>query len=64
VVSRSRLAWGLVGALSFLVLVQAYELILGPRIGWLSKIGVAIAVSVITVGLIPFVERRLGIGSA
>jgi hypothetical protein len=57
---RGRLAWGLVGALSFLVLVQAYELAAGVRVGYAVKFAVAIAVGLVTVALVPLVEHRFG----
>lgn len=37
--------WGVVGGLSFLVLVQGYELAAGTRVGVASKAGVALAVA-------------------
>ncbi|NIW29157.1 MAG: hypothetical protein GWN07_18345, partial [Actinobacteria bacterium] len=57
---RDRLAWGLVGALSFLVLVQGYELAVGLPVGLLPKLAVAALVGGVTVALVPAVERRLG----
>ena len=57
---RDRLAWGLVGALSFLVLVQAYELAVGLPVGLPAKLAVAALVGAVTVALVPAVERRLG----
>ncbi|MDZ7702389.1 MAG: hypothetical protein U5J98_10195 [Halobacteriales archaeon] len=57
---RGRLGWGLVGALSFLVLVQGYELAVGLPVGFLPKLGVALAVGATTLALVPAVERRLG----
>ena len=41
---RNSLLWGLVGALSFLVLIQGYELIAGDPVGLGTKFGVAAAV--------------------
>ncbi len=38
--------WGVVGGLSFLVLVQGYELAVGVRLGVTVKTGVALAVVV------------------
>jgi len=38
--------WGLVGGLSFLVLLQGYELVTTERVDWLVKLGVAAAVVV------------------
>ena len=50
---------GIMGALSFLVLVQAYELlVLGPgRIAWGTKLGVALAVAVGSAVVAPAVRR-------
>jgi len=44
--TKSSLLWGLVGGLSFLVLVQGYELIADPAIGFGAKFGVAVVVTV------------------
>jgi hypothetical protein len=57
---RDRLVWGLVGALSFLVLVQAYELTMALRLGLAAKFGVALLVGAVTVWLVPRVGRRFG----
>jgi len=43
---KASLLWGLVGALSFLVLLQGYELVAANRVDWLVKFGVAILVLV------------------
>jgi hypothetical protein len=60
VIGRDRLAWGLVGGLSYLVLAQAYELVVGQRIGLAPKLGVAVLVTAVTIGLLPLIDRRLG----
>lgn len=39
--------WGLVGGLSFLVLVQGYELLAGTAVGVAPKAGLAVAVAVV-----------------
>ncbi len=57
---RDRLVWGLVGALSFLVMVQAYELAMAHRLGLAAKFAVALLVGAVTVWLVPLVERRFG----
>jgi len=44
--TRSSLLWGVVGCLSFLVLLQGYELLAGTRVTLGVKAGVAIAVAV------------------
>lgn len=42
---RPALVWGLVGGLSFLVLLQGYELVTGQRVDLVVKVGVALAVT-------------------
>jgi uncharacterized membrane protein YeiB len=42
--TKSSLLWGLVGGLSFLVLLQGYELATVERVDWLVKIIVAVLV--------------------
>ncbi|AHG04815.1 hypothetical protein HALDL1_15360 [Halobacterium sp. DL1] len=42
--TRGSLLWGLVGALAFLVLAQAYLLVAERGIGFLPTLGVALAV--------------------
>lgn len=41
---KASLLWGAVGALSFLVLVQGYELVAALRLSFLVKLGVAVLV--------------------
>mgnify|MGYP006293181329 CR=1 FL=1 len=41
---KSSLLWGLIGGLSFLVLLQGYELVSTERVAWLVKFAVAAAV--------------------
>ena len=48
---------GLMGALVFLVLVQAFELLVALRIDWAVKFGVALAVGVSSAVLAPAVGR-------
>lgn len=45
------------GALAFLVLVQAYELLFALRIDWVVKFGVALAVAASAAVLAPAVAR-------
>ena len=45
------------GALAFLVLVQAYELLVTVRINWAVKFGVALAVAASAAVLAPAVAR-------
>jgi len=52
--------WGVVGSLSFLVLVQAYRLLLGPLgVGPAVVAGVALAVAGATMGLTYALEPRV-----
>ena len=44
--TKQRLLWGVVGLLSFLVLIQAYELISAVRIDWGVKAVVAVVVGI------------------
>jgi hypothetical protein len=44
--TKSSVLWGVVGALSFLVLVQGYDLLLGLDVGFGPRLGVALAVGV------------------
>ncbi len=41
---KASLLWGAVGALSFLVLVQGYELLDGLGVSFLAKLAVAVGV--------------------
>jgi hypothetical protein len=43
---KQSLLWGLIGALSFLVLLQGYELLTGRLVDWLVKLGTAVVVLV------------------
>jgi len=56
---RSSLLWGLVGALSFLVLVQGYELVADAGVGPAAKAGVALLVGAAAAGLAYAGERYL-----
>jgi len=58
--TKSSLLWGVVGGLSFLVLVQGYELIGEPGIDLGAKFGVTLVVGVVTVGVAYAVEGRFG----
>ncbi|WP_010612101.1 hypothetical protein [Halococcus hamelinensis] len=46
--TRSGLLWGVIGALAFLVLVQATELAGGLGIGLTPKLGLAVVVGLVT----------------
>ncbi|MCU4719653.1 hypothetical protein [Halapricum hydrolyticum] len=56
---RAVVLWGVIGALSFLVLLQAYELLADRRVNLLVKFGVAIAIGVATAGVARVLQRRL-----
>lgn len=43
--TKSSLLWGVVAALAFLVLAQAYELLAAPGIGLRAKLAVAVVVA-------------------
>jgi hypothetical protein len=58
-VAKSAALWGVVGALSFLVLHQGYVLLGNDGIGLLPAMGVAVVVGVVTTGLTVLVARRL-----
>ena len=45
-IRKASLLWGLIGGLSFLVLLQGYELLSADRVDWLVKFGVALLVVV------------------
>ncbi|MFB6140979.1 MAG: hypothetical protein ABEJ26_11140 [Halosimplex sp.] len=49
--TRSSLLWGVVGGLSFLVLVQGYELLAEVPVGLGAKFGIAALVAVGAAGL-------------
>ena len=44
--TKASALWGLVGALSFLVLAQGYRLLDGPGVGFLPLLGVAALVAI------------------
>jgi len=46
-VNREDVVWGLVGGLSFLVLITAYELLTRTRASLVVTLGVAVAVGVV-----------------
>jgi hypothetical protein len=56
---RHDLLWALVGALTFLVLIQGYELLFGERIAVEIKVGVALGVGVASTLLTRWLERRM-----
>jgi hypothetical protein len=52
--------WGLVGTLSFLVLVQGYRLVVGSLpVGLLGAVGLAAVVGVASAGLTHVLEPRI-----
>jgi len=58
-VGRTHVLWGVVGGLSFLVLLQGYELVTGYRAPLVVKFGLAVAVAVISTALTATVAERL-----
>ena len=56
---RASALWGLVGGLSFLVLVQGYDLVAGAGVGGLAKAGVALAVAVVAAAVTHLARPRL-----
>ncbi len=57
--TKSSILWGVVGLLSFLVLIQGYELVADVRFRWLVKVAVAIAVGVAAAVVTGRSQRRL-----
>lgn len=44
---KASVLWGIIGGLSFLVLVQGYELVASAGVGVSAKVGVALVVAVV-----------------
>ncbi|QDX40411.1 hypothetical protein [Salarchaeum sp. JOR-1] len=57
--NRAAAVWGLVGALAFLVLAQAYRLATGDGPGLPVLLGVALAVFLATALTVPAVAARM-----
>lgn len=57
--TKSSLLWGVIGGLSFLVLVQGYELLAAMPVTIAAKASVALAVAVGTAGLTFAAHDRL-----
>jgi hypothetical protein len=57
-IRKASLLWGFVGGLSFLVLLQGYELVSTQRVDWLVKFGVALVVVAGATGLSYAYQRR------
>ncbi|PSQ60152.1 MAG: hypothetical protein BRD23_02805 [Halobacteriales archaeon SW_9_67_25] len=51
--------WGVIGGLSFLVLVQGYELAVGTRLGMTVKAGVALVVAALAAVLTHLARPRI-----
>lgn len=49
--TKASLLWGVIAALSFLVLAQGYELLAAPGIGLFSKLAVAVVVAGVAAGV-------------
>jgi hypothetical protein len=56
---KASVLWGVVGALTFLVLVQGYELAVGDRVGLLVKTVVTLAVLVAVTTVVHRLRPRL-----
>lgn len=50
--------WGVIGGLSFLVLLQGYELLEGVRVSLGVKFGVAVLITVFVSGLVGLLRQR------
>jgi hypothetical protein len=58
--TRSALLWGLVGALTFLVLVQGYRLFVGQlRVDFLGALGIALVLGSVVSAVSYLAEPRL-----
>ncbi|WP_136717389.1 hypothetical protein [Halorientalis salina] len=57
-IRKASLLWGFVGGLSFLVLLQGYELLSTQRVDWLVKFGVALVVVAGATGLSYAYQQR------
>lgn len=57
--NRDDVVWGLVGGLSFLVLLTGYELVSGWRAGLAVKFGIALLVMVVAAVASATFARRL-----
>jgi hypothetical protein len=58
-VVRDSLLWGLVGGLSFLVLVQGYGLLTDQVIAATVTVGAAVAVTVLSTAVVYLTRRQL-----
>ncbi|WP_123535025.1 hypothetical protein [Halosimplex salinum] len=56
---RRSVGWVALGALSYLVLLQGYELWSGERVTLLAKVGTTVAVAVLTLVGTALLGRRL-----
>ena len=57
--TKRRLLWGVAGLLSFLVLIQAYELATGDLVDWGVKFGVALVVGIAAAFVTGRSQKRL-----
>jgi hypothetical protein len=58
--TRASILWGAVGALTFLVLVQGYDLLLGLDVGFAPRFAVALVVGVTATALSHRLAPRFG----
>ena len=61
---RASVLWGAVAALSFLVLVQGYDLFDGLSIGFLPRLGAAVVVGAVATGVTYLVDGWLAAQAA
>ncbi len=57
--TKASALWGVIGTLSFLVLIQAYHLLGGAFVGFGAVTGVAASVGVVSAGLAHLLRPRL-----
>jgi len=58
-VVASSLLWGVIGGLAFLVLVQGYELLVGPGVSAAVAFGVAVVVTAVSAVSVHLVRGRV-----
>ena len=53
------LLWGVIGGLSFLVLIQGYELLVGPPVDALLKATITVGVGLVSTGATALLQPRI-----
>ncbi len=56
---RTAIVWGAIGGLSFLVILQAYELLTGIRVSITAKFGIAILATLTATVLVRRLATRI-----